>query len=229
MANTSLKSGLAALAVAGVAITLLIQHQSQTKLAEENAALRQQLAQVQALNESLSNLVVQTKTPEAPPAAPSDELLRLRGELALLRQQTNELAQLQRQNQRLLSQAAEQSQSTNQISAEDRFVLQQTHVVDAMTAVLTAIKEYAAKHGQYPDNLQELIASGVLTNSSFAGDLGLDDFEFSKSDATDQLGNRNILRARTLLQRPGGAFLMVSGGINGAGNVHTEIRNWNPQ
>lgn len=230
MVNTSPKFGLAALAITGAVIIILVFRHQHMRLADDNAALRQQLAQMEAENESLSNLVFQAKTPEPPTAAPSDDLLRLRGEVALLRERTNELAQ-QQQGRRLISTVADESPATNQISPEDQFVLQQSHLVDAMTAVLTALKDYAAKHnGQYPDNLQELVASGALTNATFVGNLGLDEFEFNKPGATDQLSNRNFIRARTPLQRPGGgAFVLVSGGISAEGNVHTEIRNWTPQ
>ena len=133
-------------AVTTVVLILLLQHQAQTKLAEENATLRQQLAQAQAENETWSNISVEAKSTEAPTTAPSDELLRLRGEIGMLRQQTNELAELQQQNQRLLGQVAELAQSTTRISAEDNYALQQKHVVDAMTAVLGAIKDYATKN-----------------------------------------------------------------------------------
>jgi hypothetical protein len=230
MANTRLSVVLIVVTITGVAVTLLLQHQAQTKLAEENAALRQQLAQAQADNESLSNTTVEAKSAEPPTTAPSDELLRLRGEIGMLRQQTNELAQLQQQNQRLLRQVAELSQSTNRISAEDNYALQQKHVVDAMTTVLGAIKNYTANHnGQYPENLQELVASGVLSGANFAGNLKLEDFDFYKPDSKEQLGNNNILRARTMIQHPGGVFMTVSGGIDESGTVHTEIRNWTPK
>jgi RNA polymerase sigma factor (sigma-70 family) len=54
MTMTKLKLGLTALVIAGAATTLVIQHQSQTKLREENEPFRQQNAQLKADNESLS-------------------------------------------------------------------------------------------------------------------------------------------------------------------------------
>ncbi|MSU64433.1 MAG: sigma-70 family RNA polymerase sigma factor [Pedosphaera sp.] len=66
MAATKLKLGIAALAVAGAATTLIIQHQSQVRVLEENQSLRQQITQLQTDNESLSNRVVLSKVMRAP-------------------------------------------------------------------------------------------------------------------------------------------------------------------
>lgn len=225
MGNTRLKLGLAALTITGVVIGFLVIRQWQTRLTDENALLRQQLAQAQATIESLSNLVLQAKAPEPPASRPSDELLRLRGEVSLLRQQTNELTQRQ-QNGRLRFLVGEESQPTNQISPEERFVLQQTHVVDAMTAILTAVDDYASKHnGKFPDNLEDLLVSGSLQNSNFAGNLRLEDFELP----LHPVNNETVVRARKAVQRPDGAFVIMSGGFDAEGHVRTEIRNWNQQ
>src|ERR1035441_7675347 len=90
----------------------------------------------------------------------------------MLRQQTNELGRFRQENRRLLSQTAAQSESTNQVSAEDQFTLRQTHAVDAMTILLKAIKNYATNHnGQYPGDFDQLTASGDLGVSDFAGNL----------------------------------------------------------
>jgi RNA polymerase sigma factor (sigma-70 family) len=54
MTMTKLKLGLSALVVAGAATTLVVQHQTQTKLREEYQSLRQQMAKLQTENERLS-------------------------------------------------------------------------------------------------------------------------------------------------------------------------------
>jgi RNA polymerase sigma factor (sigma-70 family) len=72
MATTKLNFGLTALIVAGAATTVIIQQRSQVGMRDENQSLRQQIAQLQAETEDLSNRVSRTKIPRAPhlPAPP---------------------------------------------------------------------------------------------------------------------------------------------------------------
>jgi len=95
---TTLQKTLVTVALAaGVTILLMIQHSAQLGLRAENQSLHQQidqLAQLKAENERLSNLVAQSKRPMPPSVEPSRELLRLRNAVSLLRQQNQGLAQL---------------------------------------------------------------------------------------------------------------------------------------
>lgn len=94
MGMTKLKIAVVtAIVAAGVAIPWVIQHQTQTKLAEANEALRQQKQQAEQLTIENARLAKLAEKPAPAPTAtnnPSLELLRLRGEVARLRQ--NELA-----------------------------------------------------------------------------------------------------------------------------------------
>jgi RNA polymerase sigma factor (sigma-70 family) len=97
MSMTNMKIAVAsAVAVASLAVPVVVQHQSLAKLRAENQALAQQAAQAVTLaedNQSLSNLVAQSKSGPAPTEQQVRDLARLRGDVALLREQTNELAQ----------------------------------------------------------------------------------------------------------------------------------------
>jgi RNA polymerase sigma factor (sigma-70 family) len=156
--------------------------------------------------------------------------LKLRGEIGMLRQQTNEVGKLRRANQKLLTQIAEQSISTNWLSAADQFTLRQTHAVDATTVLLNAIKSYAAKHnGQYPETLDQLTTSGDLGTTNFAGNFGLDDFELNPEGAVDPQGGKVILGIRVPIQRPGRESVLVWGCINSYGLIHTAIINSGPE
>lgn len=84
----------AVVVVAGMAAVSVIQHRSKASLSDENQALRQQLQSVQADNERISNLVSQANVTPIAQSNPSEELLRLRGEVAVLRRQSNELKDL---------------------------------------------------------------------------------------------------------------------------------------
>jgi hypothetical protein len=72
------------IAVAGVAIPLAIQNQSQARLREENQALRQQVEQVRGTEEQLAKAKVDQDELERLRRGQS-ELLRLRGEVTALR------------------------------------------------------------------------------------------------------------------------------------------------
>jgi RNA polymerase sigma factor (sigma-70 family) len=105
MTMTKLKLGiLGILAVAGVSATLIVQHQSVSRLGEENRLLQQQqgqMAQLAIENDRLSNLLAQANSAQALPRDQLRELLRLRGEVGSLRQQSKEFARLQQENRQL--------------------------------------------------------------------------------------------------------------------------------
>jgi RNA polymerase sigma factor (sigma-70 family) len=224
MANTKLKLGLAALVVAGAAATLVVQYQSQAKLRGENESFRRQISQLKADNESLSNLAAQAAKPASLSGGQFDELLRLRGEVGTLRQQNSELAGIQRENQKLLSQVAAQAEPTNQVSAEDQFTLRKTHAIEAMTTLLTEFRDFPTNHnGQYPESLDQ------LATSNFAGNLTLDDFELKHDGAVDPQGFKVILSLRVPIQKPETGSATVLGEITDGGLVRTVIENTGPE
>ena len=94
-------SVICATAAVGVMIWLAVEHQAGLRLRQENTALRQQLDQlagVVAENERLSNLVAQASSSQSLPDERLTELLRLRGEVGVLRQQSKELETLRNEN-----------------------------------------------------------------------------------------------------------------------------------
>jgi RNA polymerase sigma factor (sigma-70 family) len=96
---------LGALAVAGVATPLAIHHQSQLQLLQKEQSLRrqvEQLAELSADNERLSNQLAQVRGSLVLGNVDASELLRLRGEVGLLRRQ-------------LAGMAAKTQTTTNQI------------------------------------------------------------------------------------------------------------------
>ena len=89
----TIKLGLGAAAVAALAILLITEHRATNKLHQENQALQEQLAQSGdpgQENQRLSNLLAQASAPAALPEDQLRELLRLRGEAAVLRRQQGE-------------------------------------------------------------------------------------------------------------------------------------------
>ena len=87
----------AALAITGIVTPVCIQHQEQVKLRSENDVLRQsaeQLAPLEAENARLAKIIAEFPRHTAAPEDSSNEVLRLRGEVARLREDSRELARL---------------------------------------------------------------------------------------------------------------------------------------
>jgi hypothetical protein len=101
-AKSVILSVLCATALVGLAIWLIVEHQIRLRLGEENKSLRQQSDQMAGLvaeNERLSNLVAQANRSQSLPNDQLKELLRLRGELGVLRQrESKELETLRNEN-----------------------------------------------------------------------------------------------------------------------------------
>jgi hypothetical protein len=90
-----------AAAVVGVAIWLTVGHQARLGLGEENKALREQLdrrGRLAAENERLSNVDAQASRSQSLPDEQLKELLRLRGEVGVLRERAKELEILRQEN-----------------------------------------------------------------------------------------------------------------------------------
>ena len=89
--GTKLKAGLIGIIVLGIGIPLALQHRSQTQLRDENEALRRQVREMQGLaaeNTRLSNQIAMAK--RSTPAGTNEqfkELMKLRGEVGVLRQE----------------------------------------------------------------------------------------------------------------------------------------------
>lgn len=186
--------------------------------------LAERSAELEAGNERLSNQIARQNTSSPMSTEQFNELLRLRGEVGLLRQHSNEISALQRDIQRLMAETdATQGLSFSDLSPADQFVLRECHVQNAMTGtLLAAVNNYALRHdGQYPANFDQLTASGDLQVTNFAGNLSLNDFEFMKPGTTNTGGHAVILRNRIPIPKPGEAPVWVYLAVNGTGYTET--------
>ena len=97
MATTKLKTGvISAIIVASVVTPLMVQHQAQARLRDQDESLRQradQLAKLQADNERLSSLHAVANNSRPPSKDQLTELMRLRGEVGRLRTDLRESEQ----------------------------------------------------------------------------------------------------------------------------------------
>ena len=105
MKATGIINSICILAAAGLAVWLIVEHRAWFKLDQENKALRRQLSrmdEVVAENQRLSDLVARahgspsrlSPQVEGAPATDERELVRLRGEVEALSQQTKEMETL---------------------------------------------------------------------------------------------------------------------------------------
>jgi hypothetical protein len=98
-ANSSSLIGIAI--VIGLAVGLIFEHQRRIGLRKDRRALEQRLQEMARLagnNEQLSNLLVRANSRRSLSDGQSRELLRLRGQVGVLRQQTGELETVRDEN-----------------------------------------------------------------------------------------------------------------------------------
>jgi hypothetical protein len=121
---TKLKGAVLGALLVGAGSTLVLQQQSKAKLRDENLSLLQkseQFAGLQAENARLSNLLANARQAESMSRDQLSELLRLRGEAALARNQKAELDKMREENRRLRSAGAASAQPPEAAPAQDDF------------------------------------------------------------------------------------------------------------
>ena len=154
MTTTKLKLAISAILVASAATALVVQHQAQEKLRSENEALQQQIAQLQTDSANLSNQLANADGSSKLTDDQFNELLKLRGEVGVLRRQTNELGELEDENRQLREQISNAQDS--QPSEEQQKQTLMARSRDAHGYVSKFI-EYAEAHdGQFPTNWDQI-------------------------------------------------------------------------
>jgi RNA polymerase sigma factor (sigma-70 family) len=155
MTMTKLKLGLGALVIAGATTALVVQHQAQIKLREENQSLRQQIAQLQTDNGNLSNLAARAKNPLPLSDDQINELLKLRGEAKMLRQRTNELGKLYAPSARATANQQQPEDDSEVVSHAEQEKTALFKMNNAKQSVMAMIM-YANDNGdQFPANFDQ--------------------------------------------------------------------------
>jgi len=124
MTMTKLKAAVLGALVIGAGTTVVLQHQSNAKLRDENLSLLQKYEQftgLQAENARLSNLLANARQAESATRDQLSELQRLRGEVALARNQKTELDKAREDNRRLRSAAKVPAPQPEAAAAQDDF------------------------------------------------------------------------------------------------------------
>jgi ElaB/YqjD/DUF883 family membrane-anchored ribosome-binding protein len=168
---TKLQAGiLGTVIVASVATPLIVQHHAHAQQRAADESLRRQaseLTQQKSDHEQLSSAVARSNFS---PTTPSDELQRLRDQVAGLQRQTSELAALREEDRRLRASITagwkrlrEDLYGTNGQPTEDSDALNAR--LDYCMRLGGAMRTYADRHGgQYPTNLVDAFSSLPAAN-----------------------------------------------------------------
>jgi RNA polymerase sigma factor (sigma-70 family) len=229
LAMTQLKTTIiGAVAVAGLATAVAIQHHTATNLRGENDALRQQSEQAAALqadNEDLSNRLAAATAP----GMNDVELMRLRGEVARLRQATNELARLQDENgqlRNLLLGTAARNAPPDNSDAQRQQPAMMARLNDVKMLAFVSIR-YAGEHTNAFPATPEAIAP-YLQDSKGPGHpeySGTNDFDLvyqGTLTSVKQPGSTIAFRERQPWQEPDGKWARAYGFLDGHAEVHAE-------
>jgi precorrin-2 methylase len=222
MTATKLKLGISALVVAGAATALVIQHQTQIKLRDENESLQQQIAQLKTDNEGLSNHLAAAGDSQKLKDEQLEELLKLRGEVGTLRRQIGELGKIQEQNQQLRKEVMAARQEQIQLPTQGQYEWHQTNTMNAARLIELGMIMFAGDNNdQFPTNFSQIssLTKGMTNQTS---GIGTEAFEFVSAGllANNQNANKIILREQIPFRTTDGKWARTYG----FGDGHVEVQ-----
>jgi RNA polymerase sigma factor (sigma-70 family) len=217
MTATKLKLGISALVVAGAATALVVQYQAQEKLRAENESLTQQIAQLQNDNESLSNRLAAANGSKSFSDEQFNELLKLRGEVGVLRHQVDEIGKLREENRRISKELADANQTIQSLPSPEQALFNKKRIqaVNDAKMVGLAMRIWAGDNNdQYPTNFDDMTNElGGITNEIHFKET----FEFVNAGAANEhYPQMLMLREITPRQAPDGKWERVYGLADGS-------------
>ena len=185
-------------------------------LRRQNLALEQQKEQLQRERPAATAPVAVASAPSAPaPTNDNNELLKLRGEVAVLRQQSNAANAKAR--------AAEQKLAA-ELDAKEQFTAHQENVINTTKFVGLAMRLFSMNNnGTYPTNVIQLTNSLNTTNFVVAG---IDLFSFEYPDVNGLVPdhpNAVAMRERLARQAPDGTWQRIYGFADGSVQTATSF------
>ncbi|MDB6015547.1 MAG: polymerase, sigma-24 subunit, subfamily [Pedosphaera sp.] len=222
---TKLKIGIvSAIVAACVATTLVMQHQAQAKLREQDETLRQQgeqLAQLKLENEGRAN------QPSRAGSNNLDDLMRLRGEVESLRQQTNDMARLQAENQRLKGRDARKQEVPKMtlLAMEDTREQAIAKMNYSRNWLLAFMMSADKNQGQFPTNFEQA-AAFLPDQAKVETNLFSDQFEIVYQGGLNKLTNAPnviMLREKQAWQTPDGKWAKIYGFADGHSEMHAKV------
>jgi hypothetical protein len=172
----------------------------------------QQLAQLQADNQSLSNRLTNVVGPKKAPDDSNIELLKLRGEVGVLRRQTDEASQR--------AQTAEHELAAS-FSVKTQFESNQTQIVNAAKYLGLDMRIYAGDHdNQYPTNSPYQLAASygdtnLLQNVPSLEFINVGLIKLNSENEPDH-PSMVLIRERLARQAPDGTWQRIYGFADGS-------------
>ena len=224
MSASKLTLGAGILIIAGAALAFTHLYHAQQKLTGENDSLRQQLAQLQTENGSLSNnLLIAASSSKGLATVQLTELLKLRSEVGQLQQQVGELNKLREEIQRLqvtLRQPQPQSQPASAAALEQ----QQQAAMDSLNRAKQGVLAFVMYANE---NQQQFPASFDQAAPFFKEGLAPIEMNFeivyvgSITNITNAAGTI-VLREKHASQTLDGQWRKTYGFADGHAEIHTE-------
>jgi len=229
--NATAKSAIPGLFIAllflGAGTALFLQHRSLLDLDRENQSLRQrieELSQLAAENERLSNHVVQATSSQVRPNGQLHELLRLRGEIGRLQLESREAEQLRNENQRLRTEAAGQKTPAGNASPDAASQGDVPRESWAFTG-------YATPEAAYQSAIWAISSGDVKTFYASLTEKGKQEIEREQNgkpgadfaaEGVELLGKFTAFRVDGREDRPDGAVVLTVSGIGSDDTTETE-------
>jgi RNA polymerase sigma factor (sigma-70 family) len=236
MTMTKLKLAVSAIVVASAATAFVVQNQAQEKLRVKNGELTQQLTQLQADNEDLSNRLAIADNSKSLSDEQFTELLRLRGEVGVLKSQLAKTTNLTRVEVR----SASLNQSNSDSFTQQR-QMQMHKLNNAKVLVAAAMFGYAQHHqNQFPTNWDQikgyfdewerngLNPGDAMPDTTADFNEATNQFEFAYQGSLSNLQNSTnyqdtiVLREKQAWQIQNGKWVKVYGYADGHSQVLTE-------
>jgi RNA polymerase sigma factor (sigma-70 family) len=222
MTATKIKLAVSALVVASATTALVVQNQTQNKLRDENGLLQQKIAQLQSDAENFSNRLANVGAAKKLPDEQFNALLKLRGEVGVLRRQLDEAGKLNDENQQLREAVIKLQASNTSVeiaSAAARFKSNEIQIVNTLKQLGLAERIYAGDNGnryatnfdQMANELGGLYKSPLLTNVDF----------INVGTVNEQYPDMILFRESNPRQSPAGTWQRVYGLADGSVQIAT--------
>ncbi len=216
-----LKAGiLGAVIAAGVATPLVIHYQTQARLRDRDSALQQQseqLAQLTAENARLSNLVARANSSLAQDQ--SRELLRLRGEVGVLKGQLAAAVKVQQRN----THAPQAKAESDPVEQQAQMGIAKMNYTKGWTL---AFWQYADQnHGQFPTNFDQA-ASFLPDEAKGQTNLAPDQFEIVYQGSLNEITNPAtiiVIREKEAWQTLDGGWVRDYSFADGHSEIHKAV------